>query len=42
MSNSLRQAILEMLTQIERIAILRANVDLMFRAQALRTDLREF
>lgn len=39
MTYELRQAILEMLTQIEFVALNRSNVDLLFRARDLRLKL---
>lgn len=41
MSSRLRQAILEMLTQIERIACDLPNIELLIRAIHLRADLED-
>lgn len=39
MSSKLRLAILEMVTQIEAVALECSNTDLLFRARALRLEL---
>ncbi len=42
MNRKLRQAILEMLTQIELVALNSINIDLMYRARELRDKLQGY